>query len=474
VVRGLVAALALALAVGFAPVSAHEDRADRAARVQRQGSAGIGDSYFPLDGNGGIDVLHYDVRDAYDLGSGVLRGRTVLTLRATQRLTRFNLDFLLPVSAVRVDGRPASFDRHRGHELRIRPSEPVRSGSTVRVVVDYRGRPGRATYLGRSRWLADDREVVTMNQPHMAPWWFPANDHPRDKATMDVRITVPRRLKVVSNGLPVGREVRGDLATTHWRSTEPMAPYLAFFAAGPYLVRKGTTDGRPWVVAVSRRVPPILREPGLRLLLRSGEITSWLEDRLGPYPFESTGGLMTALGPGFALENQGRPTYPVVGEGAVSLVVHELAHQWFGNSVSVDRWRDIWLNEGFATFMEVYWAEVHDGTTGAEWLDAAYEAQRNRPEFWRLRIGDPGPRGLFDGAVYQRGAMAVQALRNRLGDDGFWTLVRTWLDARRDGNGSVAQFVALAESVSGEDLGGFFEVWLDSSVRPSRTAANGL
>jgi aminopeptidase N len=462
------AVLALALVVGVVPASALEDDAPK------QGSAGIGDAYYPLDGNGGIDVLHYDVRDAYDFGSGVLSGRTALTVLATQRLSRFNLDFLLPVDSVRVDGRRASFDRATRHELRISPGRPIAAGKTFRVEVEYRGRPGRAKYRGRSNWLADAREVVTMNEPHMAPWWFPANDHPRDKASMDVRVTVPKQLKVISNGLPVSRRVRGDLATSHWRSTEPMAPYLAFFAAGPFVVRKGTSDGRPWIVAVSKQLPPRLRAPGLSLLLNSGPITAWLEDQLGTYPFSSTGGVMTSLDPGFALENQSRPTYSVVGEGATSLVVHELAHQWFGDSVAVDRWRDIWLNEGLATFMEVYWAETHGGQSGDEFLEAVYEAQRERPEFWNLRIGDPGPARLFDGAVYVRGAMAAQALRNRIGEEQFWNLLRTWLSSRAGGNGSVADLVALAESISGQDLGAFFDAWLHSTARPAKTAANGF
>lgn len=460
--------LALTLAVSVLPASARDGDAPR------QGSAGIGDSYFPLDGNGGIDVLHYDVRNAYDFGSGRLSGRTVLTVRATQGLSRFNLDFLLPVESVRVSGRTAAFDRGTKHELRVTPDVPLPQGKTFEVEVEYSGRPDDASYRGQRNWLADRREVVTMNQPHMAPWWFPANDHPRDKATMDVRITVPKRNKVISNGLPVSRKVKGDLAVSHWRSTEPMAPYLAFFAAGPFVVRKGTTEGIPWVVAVSKQLPPLLRRPGLALLLRSGEITAWLEDQLGDYPFGSTGGLMTSLEPGFALENQSRPTYAVAGEGATTLVVHELAHQWFGDSVSVDRWRDIWLNEGFATFMEVYWTETHGGRSGAQFLDDTYESLKDRDDFWELRIDDPGAVRLFDGAVYLRGAMAAQALRTKLGDETFWLLLRTWLADRADGNGSVPDFVALAETLSGQDLGTFFDTWLHSSARPTKTVANGF
>ena len=463
--------LALTLAVSVLPADAREPGSPRAGTV---GSAGIGDPYFPLDGNGGIDVLHYDVRDTYEFGSGVLTGRTTLEVRATQDLSRFNLDFLLRVSRVRVDGRKAAFDRGNRHELRVTPATPLRAGETFTVRVEYRGRPALASFRDESNWLADAGEVVTMNEPHMAPWWFPANDHPSDKATMDVRITVPKRLKVISNGLPVSRRVRGDLATSHWRSTDPMAPYLAFFAAGSFSVRKGTLDGRPWIVAVSKRLSPPLRDPAMSLMLSSAPITAWLEDQLGPYPFESTGGLVTSLSPGFALETQTRPTYSRTGAGATTLVVHELAHQWFGDSVSLDRWRDIWLNEGFATFMEVYWTETHGGQTGEQFLDSAYESRRDNTAFWALRLDDPGPKDLFDDPVYQRGAMALQALRTRIGDEQFWTLLRTWLSTRVNGNGGVADFVALAETVSGQELSTFFDTWLRSTARPAKTVANGF
>ncbi len=464
--------LALALAVSAMPASAQET--DRVRDSPRAGAAGVGDPYFPLDGNGGIDVLHYDVRDAYDFGSGVLSGRTTLKVRATQDLSRFNLDFLLPVDRVRVNGKDASFGRKGRHELRITPARPLRAGDVFRVRVRYAGSPGEASYRDERNWLANGREVVTMNEPHMAPWWFPANDHPSDKARMDVRITVPRQHKVVSNGLPVSRRVKGGLAVSHWRSAEPMAPYLAFFAAGAFTVRKGSLDGRPWIVAVSKQLTPLVRQAGLDLLLDSASITAWLEDRLGPYPFASTGGVMTGLNPGFALETQGRPVYSAAGTGATGLVVHELAHQWFGDSVAVRRWRDVWLNEGFATFMEVYWAETHGGSSGDQFLEDSYESKRDVAEFWALRIDDPGAADLFDGRIYHRGAMALQALRNRIGEEQFWTLLTTWLSSREGGHGTVPELVALAEAVSGQDLGTFFDTWLHSTVRPAKTLANGF
>lgn len=443
-------------------------------RAARPGAAGIGDPYFPLDGNGGIDVSHYDVHVSYDLATGRLEGRTTVRLRASKDLSRFNLDLLLPVRAVTVDGRPASFAKPDEHELQVTPATTVHRGDTVDVVVAYGGLPAPISYAGEANWLADEHEVVAMNQPHMAPWWFPANDHPRDRARFDVHVTVPRTLQVIGNGRLVGRSVDGDQATTHWRASDPMASYLAFFAAGDFTTAAGKRDGLPWYVAVSDRLDPEQRTRAMRLMRRTPRIVSWLEQRLGRYPFESTGGLTTSLNPGFALENQTRPTYPVLGREAMLTVVHELAHQWLGDSVTVRGWRDIWLNEGPATFFEVLWTETHGGRTGQQWLDQAYVDLAPNEYFWQLRVDDPGADHLFDTPVYLRGAMALQALRTRIGEQAFFRVLRTWVRTHRGETGSTRQFVALAEQVSGEQLDAFFRAWLRADTPPARTAANGF
>ncbi|WP_121252339.1 M1 family metallopeptidase [Nocardioides ferulae] len=466
--RRLTAGLAAsALLVGLAPAAVAMAREDAP-----HGAAGIGDSYYPHDGNGGIDVSHYDVHDRYDFARGRLSGWTDVTLTATQTLSGFNLDLLLPVQKVSVDGAEVPFEKAGGgHELVI--DAAVTAGQEYVVRVRYAGRPGELRYNGEANWLADRREVVTMNQPHMAPWWFPANDHPRDKAALDIHVTVPKGKQVVANGERVGRTVRDGLATTHWRATEPMAPYLAFFAAGSFVVDRGTdAAGRPWVVAVSERADNRARM--LRMMKRHDDVVAWLEEHVGDYPFSTTGGVYTVLPAGFALENQTRPTYSQWAD--LPTVIHEAAHQWFGDDVAVENWRDIWLNEGFATFFEKYWTETHGGETADGWLRSAYRSTPADAGFWRQHIADPGAgmHELFSGAVYYRGAMTVQALRNRVGEDDFWTIVRTWVAEQGGGNGSSEEFETLAEQVSGEDLDGFFTAWLRTGERPARTAANGL
>jgi aminopeptidase N len=461
-------ALTGSMLTGAAASGAHPVEAAKA------GSMGMGDPYFPKDGNGGIDVLHYDVHDSYSFGSGRLSGKTKLDVRATQVLTRFDLDFLLPVRSVTVDGKRARFQQTGDHELRIRPDAPIANGQQFRVTVRYAGVPASESSGGESNWLANESEVVSMNEPHIATWWFPANDHPRDKASFDIRITVPKGKDVIANGVLVDRRKKKGRTTTHWRAVEPMASYLAFFAAGSFETQSGSFNGRPYYVAVSRAIPEATRHSAMSLMLRSGEITAWLESQLGAYPFSTTGGVVTALPVQFALENQTRPTYPAVNSSAVPLVVHELAHQWFGDSVSVDNWRDVWLNEGFAQFLQLYYAEAHGGQPTQTWLTDTYDRYLPFDGFWNLRIDDPGRRHLFDVPIYDRGAMAVQALRHRIGDAAFWQLLRTWVDQRRYGNGSIPAFQALAASVSGQDLTSFFDAWLHQKSPPAKTAANGL
>lgn len=470
----VVAVLGGLLTVGTGPATA-----GRAGPADPPGAAGIGDPYFPLDGNGGIDVQSYDIHDRYRFGERRLSGWTAVRLTATSSVSAFDLDFLLPVSGVRVDGGRTDFDQDH-HELTI--DAPLDLGQTVRVVVRYSGLPDSYSYAGESNWLADDQEVVAMNQPHMAPWWFPANDHPQDRAHVRMSITVPRAKQVIGNGHRVGRTVRGGLATTTWEADEPMVPYLAFFAAGKYDVARGQADGRPWLVAVSKALPTASRQEAMQLMRRTPQLLHWLESVVGPYPFADTGGLTTSLDPGFALENQTRPTYPFLGEGpdAVSTVVHELAHQWYGDSVSVERWKDIWLNEGFATFAEVYYSETHGGQSAQHWLRSAYDGIDSDDGFWHHKVAEPCPdhtdcvSSIFASFVYHRGGLTLQALRNVIGDDDFFALLRRWAADRAGGTGTTEQFQALAEEVAGQDLDGFFDAWLHSPTKPADTVANGL
>jgi aminopeptidase N len=266
--------------------------------------------------------------------------------------------------------------------------------------------------------------------------------------------------------------VDGDLATTHWRLAQPTTTYLAYFAAGDFDVTTGETAGIPWVTAVSERFPAAERSRYKRIVNRSGKVTAWLQKKLGDYPFGSTGGLVTDLFSGFALENVTRPTYSGgIGQG---VLVHELAHQWFGDSVAIHRWRDIWLNEGFATYMQTAYGAAHGGPSVATWLQRAHRSYRDLDDFWKVDLTDPGRGRIFDWSIYQRGAMTLAALRGRLGGAKFDQLLRDWAQDKRHGTARVGEFVDLAEEVAGRDLGRFFRVWLEAPRPPRATERNGF
>ncbi len=471
---------ALGLVAGGTAVLRHGSGDDEAvaatapAAPADAGSDGIGDPYFPLDGNGGINVLSYDVRDRYRFATGRLSGRTVVTLRTTQQLSSFDLDFLLPVSDVRLSTGKATFSVPEHHELRITPKHRIPAHTRLRATITYAGKPGQYSYAGESNWVASSHEVEAVNEPHMAPWWFPSNDHPLDKARMSIRVTVPGDQQVVSNGRLIGVRRHAGLATYHWGGGSPMATYLAFFVAGHFQIRSGTAHGLPYYLAVSRQLPLSMRQAAMKGLSRTPDIVHWLQQQVGPYAFKTTGGVVTSLDPGFSLENQTRPVYPR--QVFQLLMVHELAHQWFGDSVSVHHWHDVWLNEGFATYMEHRWTETHPhGESTSTWLHRMYNTQSD--SFWNGVVSDPGSSTseLFrDSVVYQRGGMTLAALRNVIGGRAFTELLRRWTHQHRHANGTTDAFEALAEKISGQDLTSFFDEWVRQPGPPDNTPENGL
>ena len=207
-------------------------------------------------------------------------------------------------------------------------------------------------------------------------------------------------------------------------------------------------------------------------------ILKFLAGVLGPYPFKQAGGIVdNDPGIGFALENQTRPVYStdffqVDGADNDSVITHELTHQWTGDDLALARWKDIWLNEGFATYLEWLWSE-HEGRASAQDLFDSFAAIPADDPFWSLTIGDPGPDSLFDGAVYYRGGMTLFALRQKIGASSFDRLVKRWTAIHSGGNVSTPQFIALAEHISGKQLDGFFKTWLYTPSKPSSLSRPG-
>ncbi|MFI1049090.1 M1 family metallopeptidase [Streptomyces griseoruber] len=432
------------------------------------GADGIGDSYFPQLGNGGFDARHYDLSLAYDPDTDRLDGRTTITARATQNLSSFDLDLQkLEVTWVEVNGRRAQFTRD-GDEIRVTPRGTLRKGGTFEVTVTYGGVPeplgGPIVFGSDYGWMKTDDGVFVACEPNAASTWFPSSDHPSDKATYDIRIKAPKGLTAVSNGRLVSTYDKGASTYTHWREKKPMATYLATATIGKFDVRTGTTPGgTPIYVAID---PVLANSNNVDVYAVTAAATDYWSQVFGPYPFEETGAIVDDMPQaGFSLEVQSKPVYSAV--RSESTIVHELAHQWFGDSVSVAHWKDIWLNEGFATYAQWLWAE-HQGTRPAhDSFLAGYNARPADSAFWQVTVGDPQRDTMFASAVYQRGAMTLQLLRERIGDTAFFKLLPAWTKLHRYGNADTGDFVRLAERISGQQLDDLFQTWLFTTGKPS-------
>ncbi|MFC4496076.1 M1 family metallopeptidase [Streptomyces ovatisporus] len=440
------------------------------------GAPGAGDAYYPAYGNGGYDVSHYDLRLKYQPKSDQLAGTATLLAESTQELSRFNLDFALDVSAVHVDGRKASFEVSGDHELEVTPARPVAEGEDFTVVVRYSGVPSEVEVSGFTSWHRTPDGAVAANEPESAWWWYPSNDHPSDKATFDVSVAVPEGYQSLSNGRLVSEKESAGWVRTDWRSNKPQATYLATLAVGKFdLTRSSTESGIPVVNAYSKSLGD--EDGSARASVeRTAEITDWLEGVFGTYPFDTVGGYVPDTGKSFALETQTMAFYgnERFKDGTdVSVVVHELAHQWYGDSVSLREWKDIWLNEGFASYASWLWSEEQGEGTAQELAEYAYSSYPADDEFWKVKPGDPGPENQFHGAVYERGAMALQALRNEIGDKDFFAVLKGWPSERSYGNARLKDFVKYAEKVSGEPLGDLFDTWLHTASKPAKSALGG-
>ena len=446
---GLAAALACAGAVAVAAVS---------------GADGVGDPYFPKAGNGGYDVGNYGLNLRYTPDTGKLLARTTITATATEELTSFDLDYRGPrVRAVIVAGNAATF-RRAGQELVITPAVALPQGSTFTVLVRYRGRPQPMIDADGSQegWVRTDDGAFVVGEPQGAPTWFPCNDHPTDKASFEFEVTVPKGIEAVTNGALVQRRPHGRWVTWSYAADEPMATYLATATIGNFRIRESRFDGIDSLIAVDPREARASRAP----LSRIKRMVRFFSKLYGPYPFGQSGAIVDrAPEIGYALETQTRPIYDQAPDEIT--VAHETAHQWFGDSVSIARWEDIWLNEGFATWSEWRWAEEAGGRTTAQVFEQLQQTPADREDLWNPPPGDPGgPANLFSTSVYVRGGMALEALRQRIGDPAFHATLRTWAADHAYGNATIEEFIALAEAQSGEDLDALFQKYLYEPGKP--------
>jgi hypothetical protein len=664
------------------------------------GSSGLGDPYFPLDGNGGYDVQHYDLTLTYDPATDRLTGIATITAQATQNLSAFNLDFIgMRLRSLTVNGGSAKTTR-KGQELTVMPVAGLTNGSAFTVVARYDGVPEPIFEegLGDLGFLPTEDGAIVQGEPHVAATWFPANDHPRDKASFAFHITIPAGLEAIANGVLVNYQSNGAWTTWNWNAAEPMVPYLAMmviddldmrdyvvdgiaywdavdadlmpavapsvtpFAGSRSLwsergepaykrltrtisvpsggatvsfqvnrhtesdfdflfVEARTADGADWTtlpdlnghtsqavgacpfitevnpfllhyltpILVDRNKPntpeddeysceptgtsgawnaisgggdgweawtvqltdaggaprqvevsityasdffvqgrgvildevvvstgagstgfeadgntldgwttppapdpnqpnpntwiasdfvphvPGVGESAYLSFDRQPEIIAWEADLFGAYPWSASGGVVQEGAVGFALENQTRPVYSPFffgEEGNDFVVVHELAHQWFGDLLAVDTWKETWLNEGFATYAEWMWGEHEGFFTPQDIYDdlASIPADEG---FWDLAISDPGIPNIFAGQIYDRGAMTLHALRLKVGDRKFFEILRAWVAQQAGGTVSTREFIDLAESIYKKDLDPLFAEWLSSGKPASLDVGHG-
>ena len=432
------------------------------------GAEGIGDSYYPQLGNGGYDALHYTLELSIDPVSNTLSGDCTMEAQATQSLRTFNLDFSeLTIEKVTVNGKTAKY-RQKERELTITPAQPLSDGDVFTVVVSYGGTPETSPSVG-TLWYSgwhhnEDNSVFVSSEISGSANWYPVNDHPLDKASYSFRITVPKPYVVAANGFLQQELDNGGTVTYVWEAAEPMASYVAAVNIDEYVIE--TVQG-PDGVLIRNYLPPDFPKASKAGIDQLADMLAFFSERFGPYPFETYGVVIVDFpdnGPA-AMETQTLSQHEV-DESSYSLsdyvIAHELAHQWFGDSVSLENWQDIWLKEGAATYAGWLWLEHED--EGA--LNAKVRRVYPMEAFSPNPPGNPSPTNLYTNTVFDRGALTFHALRLRVGDDVFFQILRTYTEQFRYGNASTADFVAVAEEVSGQDLGEFFEAWLYNTKIP--------
>jgi aminopeptidase N len=431
--------------------------------------------YFPRHGNDGYRVAHYDLELGYRVGANRLEARAVLTATAEEAgpLGAFELDLsdALRVERVTVDGARVRHT-HRGAKLRVTlPSgQPIVAGASFRVEVRYGGipRPVPSRYGGLG-WEQLTDGVLVASQPIGAPSWFPCDDRPDRKATYRFTITTAAAYHVVANGVLEDKTPNGTNTRWVYRQDAPTATYLVTVQIGRY-----TALELPGGVAQRLVVPPRLAARAVGAFARQPRMMEVFAHRFGPYPFAGYTALVADDELEIPVEAQGLSVFGTnhLGEDWENerLIAHELAHQWFGNSLTLVDWRDIWLHEGFAAYAEWIWSEDSGRRTADEHARRWHRRLERLPQDLVLR--DPGTAKLFDDRVYKRGALTLHALRLSVGDDSFFRILREWTGAHRHGGVRTEDFVELAVghhpglAANIDDQGSFFERWLGSPRLP--------
>jgi aminopeptidase N len=453
------------------PVTATSTAVAPTGTVADEDLFGVGDSKYPELGNQGYEVDHYTIDLTYDPDAGTINSFVTIDATATRNVQALSLDFVgFDVTAVQVDGADADYVR-RNDKLIVQTGTVIPSGEGFSVTVAYNGVPSPIQSQALPfpiGWLTDPNGTVyVVSEPDGTRSWMPANDHPSDKASYTFRITVPDGLIAAANGVHVDTITDLGSATWVWEETAPMATYLATIVIGNLKITDDPASTARSGVQVRNVLPDGLSAGTLEKLGLQGEMIEFLSGKYGPYPFDSYG-LAVVDDFDAALENQ---TLSVFGRYMVdtpgyfeTVMVHELGHQWYGDSVTPADWGDVWLNEGFATYTEWLWLEHTKGENAMLNTIAGqrdHEAAGNVPP-----PGNPPANDLFNESVYIRGGLVLQALRTEVGDEKFFEILRDWANTYRGKSATTDDFISLAEADSGRDLTGLFNDWLYSEQVP--------
>ena len=434
------------------------------------GASGLGDSLYPGFGNSGYDAQHYTLDlNVTDVATSTLIGKTTIDAKATQALSSFNLDFIgFTIDSITVNGQPATYSRI-GQELTITPETPLGDDEAFTVEVAYQGAPTPIdsvafTFSVPTGWVIVDDGNFVLSEPDGAANFYPVNDHPLDKAAYTFRITVPNDFEVAANGVLEQTIDNGSSTTFLFEARDPMVSYLTTvnIASGFRLETDEPVNGVPIRNYFAEGIPEELLKP----FDLQPEMLAFFSETFGPYPFELYGAVVVNAETGAALETQ---TLSIFGldtlerDSIEETVAHELAHQWFGDSLALSDWRDIWLNESFATYSQGLWVEHSQG--GKPALDSWVTDQYNfiAEQFDSLVVpGDPPADDLFNAAVYEWGALGLHALRLEVGDAAFFDTLQTYYDRYKGSNVTPQNLIEVAEEVSSSDLTALFDRWFYS------------
>jgi aminopeptidase N len=425
---------------------------------------GVPEPYTPEHGAAGYQVSRYELYLDYRVATNRLAGHAAITARTSTELRKIILNLAgLNVLKLQLDGQRVQRFTQRGGQLVITPPRPLLAGTDFSLDIRYAGspRPLQGTW-GDVGWEELSDGVLVAGQPTGAPSWFPCNDHPGQKATFGFTITTDTNYRVICNGLLVSRHAKASRETWVFEQSEPMATYLATVQIGRYDLRPMVFHTHPpghraALPDPAERSPvpqflaasPALMAPAQTALSRQGQMMETFESCFGPYPFAS----YTVVVPNDELEipleaqtlSVFGPNHLDQGWESQRLVAHELAHQWFGNSLTAATWADIWLHEGFACYAEWLWSEASGEGTATDRAKTAWSGLSIKAQ--DLIVGDPGPDRMFDDRVYKRGALAVHALRLAAGDGLFFDLLRSWTEGNRFGSVTTQGFVEAADQV---------------------------